>query len=91
MVVSWEDSIHNWVKKIKNVSDLFTQRAVFALITTENEDGRYFLLQWNPKWQCYNFIGGKVDNQLGDNNHAKAIRRELNEEIGIGDIGGDIE
>ena len=88
MVISWENSFVSWLKKIKMLPIQLTQRAVFALITTEQEDGRYYLLQWNPKWNCYNFIGGKVDNDSGDNNDfARAIRREIAEEIGIGNLG----
>ena len=70
------------------IPERLTQRAVFALITTEQENGRYYLLQWNPKWRCYNFIGGKVDNNCGDDNDfARAMRREIAEEIGIGNVG----
>lgn len=87
MVLSWESSLVSLFKRIKVIPNGLTQRAVFALITTEQEDGRYFLLQWNPKWNCYNFIGGKVDNDSGDNNNfARAIRREIAEEIGIGNL-----
>ena len=87
MVLSWESSLAGFFKRIKKIPRQLTQRAVFALITTEQEDGRYFLLQWNPKWNCYNFIGGKVDNDSGDNDDvARTIRREIAEEIGIGNL-----
>lgn len=86
MVVRWESHYLNLIKKMKIFPWQLTQRAVFALITTEYENGRYYLLQWNPKWNCFNFIGGKVDNALGDNNDfSRAIRREIAEEVGIGD------
>lgn len=88
MVLSWENSLLGILKKIRIVPKRLRQQAVFALISTEQEDGRYYLLQWNPKWNCYNFIGGKVDNDSGDNNDfARAIRREIAEEIGIGNLG----
>ncbi len=88
MVIGWENSFWDWLKKMKIFPGCLTQRAAFALITTEYENGRYYLLQWNPKWDCYNFIGGKVDNDSGDNNDlARAIRREIAEEIGIGNLG----
>ena len=87
MVISWENYCFNLIRKMKIFPRQLTQRAVFALITAEYENGRYYLLQWNPKWNCYNFIGGKVDNALGDNdNFAYAIRREIAEEIGIGNM-----
>lgn len=88
MVMSWEASLLGFLKRINIIPEQLMQRAVFALITTEQEDGRYYLLQWNPKWLCYNFIGGKLDNDSGDNDDfARAIRREITEEIGIGNLG----
>lgn len=88
MVLSWENSLWGVLKKINIVPKRLTQQAVFALITTEQEDGLCYLLQWNPKWNCYNFIGGKMDNESGDNNDfARAIRREVAEEIGISNLG----
>ncbi len=88
MIISWEISLSSLYRRANMISDWLTQRAVFALITTEQENGRYYLLQWNPKWNCYNFIGGKVDNNCGDDNDfARAMRREIAEEIGIGNLG----
>ena len=88
MVLSWENSLMFFFKRIKIIPQRLTQQAVFALFTIEQGDGRYYLLQWNPKWNCYNFIGGKVDNDSGDNDDfGRAIRREIAEEIGIGNLG----
>lgn len=87
MVIGWENSFLGWFRKMNIFPRRLTQRAAFALITTEYEHGRYYLLQWNPKWNCYNFIGGKIDNDSGDNNDlSRAIRREIAEEIGIGNL-----
>ena len=87
MVISWENRCFDIIRNMKIFPQRLTQRAVFALITAEHENGRYYLLQWNPKWSCYNFIGGKVDNDCGDNNDfGRAIRREIAEEIGIGNL-----
>jgi len=87
MVIGWENSLWDKLRKMKIFPRWLAQRAAFALITTEYENGRYYLLQWNPKWECYNFIGGKVDNDSGDDNDlARAIRREIAEEIGIGNL-----
>lgn len=63
------------------------QKASFAFITSEQAGERCYLLQWNAKWQCYNFIGGKVDADKGDeDDFGRAIRREIAEEIGIGSL-----
>jgi 8-oxo-dGTP pyrophosphatase MutT (NUDIX family) len=61
------------------------QKASFALIASDFKGERCYLLQWNDKWQCYNFIGGKVDVAKGDSeNFYQTMRREIVEEIGIG-------
>lgn len=61
------------------------QKASFALIAAEFKGERCYLLQWNDKWQCYNFIGGKVNVTKGDaEDFCQAMRREIVEEIGIG-------
>ena len=87
MVVGWENPFWEKLRNMNIFPRRFTQQAAFALISTESENGRYYLLQWNPKWACYNFIGGKVDNESGDDNDlARAIRREIAEEIGIANL-----
>lgn len=56
----------------------------FALITLGNEDSRRYLLQWNRKWGVFNLIGGKLDNTRGDDDSfVHALRRELEEEMGL--------
>lgn len=61
------------------------QKASFALIVTEFNGEHCYLLQWNDKWQCYNFIGGKVDVAKEDGeDFSRTMRREIAEEIGIG-------
>jgi len=63
------------------------QPAAFAFITTQEKGEKRYLLQWNEKWHCFNFIGGKLDNQKGDKNDLVCtIRREIAEEIGISNL-----
>jgi 8-oxo-dGTP pyrophosphatase MutT (NUDIX family) len=58
--------------------------SAFALITIGQGDSRMYLLQWNSKWGSFNLIGGKVDNTKGDeNSFSHAMRRELEEEMGL--------
>lgn len=60
------------------------QRAAFAFIATGTGQERRYLLQWNAKWEMFNLIGGKVENGKGDeDSFARAIRRELEEEMGL--------
>lgn len=65
------------------------QFAAFAFITTQKKGEVHYLLQWNEKWHCFNFIGGKLDNRKGDNDDlACTMKREIQEEIGIGYLDG---
>ncbi|MCB9420618.1 MAG: NUDIX hydrolase [Ardenticatenaceae bacterium] len=60
------------------------QQSAFAIIAIGQENERRYLLQWNANWQMFNLIGGKVDNNKGDNNcFRRTIERELEEELGI--------
>lgn len=60
------------------------QYSSFALITAQQGPQKLYLLQWNSKWQVFNLIGGKLDNQKGDDNSpARTIYRELEEELGL--------
>ncbi|GJM40446.1 MAG: hypothetical protein DHS20C20_07280 [Ardenticatenaceae bacterium] len=60
------------------------QRSSFAAITIGSGEERKYLLQWNSNWGMFNLVGGKVDNQKGDrDSFARAIQRELQEELGI--------
>lgn len=87
MVLGWENSLARFFGRFHDIQRRFTQQAAFALISTEDANGRSFLLQWNPKWQCYNFVGGKVENAFGDNgDFTMAIRREIAEELGFSNL-----
>jgi len=59
-------------------------RSAFAIIATGEGEDRKYLLQWNPKWEMFNLVGGKLDNSKGDNDSLmRTIQRELNEELGL--------
>lgn len=61
-----------------------TQESAFAIIAIGQKNERRYLLQWNANWQMFNLIGGKVDNNKGDNNSLRrTIERELEEELGV--------
>jgi 8-oxo-dGTP pyrophosphatase MutT (NUDIX family) len=61
-----------------------TQKSAFAIIVTGQKNERRYLLQWNANWRMFNLIGGKVDNNKGDNNcFRRTIERELEEELGV--------
>ena len=84
MLLNQELPIFNLLEKLNLFPRRSVERAAFALIATEQDGERQYLLQWNPKWQCYNFIGGKVEEEGEDkNDFARAIRREIKEEMGI--------
>ena len=58
--------------------------SAFALINIGHGDSRLYLLQWNTKWGVFNLIGGKVDNDRGDeNSFVQTMHRELEEEMGL--------
>lgn len=60
------------------------QKSAFAIIVSGQNNERRYLLQWNANWRMFNLIGGKVDNNKGDNNcFRRAIERELEEELGV--------
>lgn len=84
MLLKLEYPFYRLLQKLNLFPWGLAERAAFALITTEYEDSRYYLLQWNPKWHCYNFIGGKVETGEGNkNDFSCTIRREIEEEMGI--------
>lgn len=84
MLSNIEYPIFNLLEKFQLFPHWSMERAAFALIATEHDGERRYLLQWNPKWQCFNFIGGKVEKEGNDNNDfARTIRREIKEEMGI--------
>ncbi len=74
-------------KRPKDVTDLLgrlRQRSALALVTVgEGENCRY-LLQWNPNWERFNLVGGRLNNRKGDrDSFARAIQRKLHEELGL--------
>ncbi|MBK8903091.1 MAG: NUDIX domain-containing protein [Anaerolineaceae bacterium] len=72
------------LQKLHRMPSPSITRAAFALIAAEYDGERSYLLQWNSKWGCYNFIGGKVEKDGSDNgDFARTIRREIAEEMGI--------
>ena len=65
-------------------SNVRIQRSAFAVVIMGEANERRYLLQWNANWGMFNLIGGKIDNEKGDNNSfRRAIERELEEELGI--------
>ncbi len=85
MLLKLEYPFYDLLQKINVFPWWLMEQAAFALITTKNEDNCYYLLQWNPKWHCYNFIGGKVESDDGnnDNDISRTLCREIEEEMGI--------
>ncbi|MEM7113401.1 MAG: phosphotransferase [Chloroflexota bacterium] len=70
--------------EVSSVLDKLRQRSSFAFIAVGNGGERKYMLQWNANWGMFNLIGGKVDNEKGDrNSFARAIQRELLEELGL--------
>ena len=60
------------------------QRSAVAVITVGRDEARRYLLQWNANWRMFNLIGGKIDNDEGDDDSfLRTIQRELEEELGI--------
>ena len=60
------------------------ERSALALIVEGVASDKKYLLQWNARWSVFNLIGGKVDNDLGDNDSfVRALCRELEEEMGL--------
>lgn len=84
MLLNLEYLVFSLLEKFCQFPCRSVEKAAFALIAAVHEEQRQYLLQWNPKWQCYNFIGGKVQKEGNDNNDfARTIRREIKEEMGI--------
>ncbi|MCC6607198.1 MAG: NUDIX domain-containing protein [Anaerolineae bacterium] len=84
MLLNIEFPLFNLLEKFRLFPRRSTTRAAFALIAIDHEGERQYLLQWNPKWHCYNFIGGKVQvDEDGENEFEGAIRREIKEEMGV--------
>ncbi|MCP4421902.1 MAG: AAA family ATPase, partial [Chloroflexi bacterium] len=70
--------------ELTEVLSTLRQQSSFAAITIGSGEDRKYLLQWNSNWGMFNLIGGKVDNEKGDReSFARAIQRELHEELGI--------
>ena len=64
--------------------DQSKQYGAFALIRADKDSQPHYLLQWNKKWGLFNLIGGKLDNNQGDDcSLARTIYRELEEELGL--------
>ncbi len=60
------------------------QRSALAMVTVGSGENRKYLLQWNRNWEMFNLVGGKIDNNKGDkDSFARAIQRELLEELGL--------
>lgn len=60
------------------------QQSALAIITVGSGGKRKYLVQWNKNWDMFNLVGGKIDNNKGDrNSFARAIQRELWEELGL--------
>ena len=55
-----------------------TQTASFALFTRNGENGVEYLAQWNSRWQRYNFVGGKQEQQ---ETPRECVLREVEEEL----------
>lgn len=73
---------HSLFKKVASTSH--RQYSALAIIACGHDKNRKYLLQWNPKWNVFNLIGGKLDNTKGDNDSlVRTIRRELEEELGL--------
>jgi 8-oxo-dGTP pyrophosphatase MutT (NUDIX family) len=84
-MLNLEYPLFNLLEKLRLFPRWLTTKAAFALIALDHQGERQYLLQWNPKWQCYNFIGGKVqEKEVAEDDFAGAIRREIKEEMGIG-------
>lgn len=70
--------------RARTLAQAQAQKSAFAIIAIGQGTERRYLLQWNVNWQMFNLIGGKVDNNKGDNNSfRRTISRELEEELGI--------
>ncbi|MDX1415814.1 MAG: AAA family ATPase [Candidatus Promineifilaceae bacterium] len=60
------------------------QRSAQALVTVGQGDARKYLMQWNPHWERFNLVGGRVNNDKGDkDSFARALQRKLAEELGL--------
>lgn len=69
---------------LNNQSESEYEQSALALIAEGVGEERKYLLQWNVRWSVFNLIGGKVDNDLGDNgSFLRALCRELEEEMGL--------
>lgn len=84
MLLNIETPLFDLLEKLHLFPRWSTVKASFALIAIDHDGERQYLLQWNPKWHCYNFIGGKVQrDENGEDEFAVAIRREIKEEMGV--------
>ena len=60
------------------------QRSALALLTVGEGENRQYLLQWNPNWERFNLVGGRINNRKGDrDSFARALQRKLEEELGL--------
>ncbi len=70
--------------KTENTRNSTRQQSALAIITVGSGGKRKHLVQWNKNWDMFNLVGGKIDNDKGDrNSFARAIQRELWEELGL--------
>jgi ADP-ribose pyrophosphatase YjhB (NUDIX family) len=54
--------------------------AAFALIRRVEQCQTLWLAQWNPRWGCYNFVGG---HKRPDESFRDCVAREVSEELGL--------
>lgn len=58
--------------------------SAFALIIVGSGDDQKYLLQWNPNWDMFNLVGGRLKNEAGDrDSFARTIQRKMEEELGL--------
>jgi len=65
------------------------QKAAFGIIKTNIDGTEKYLLRWNDKWNCFNLIGGKYEEEQDSDLFATAVR-ELEEELHLR-FGADFE
>ena len=74
-------------RRAKDVAELLgrlRQRSALALVIVGEGENRKYLMQWNPNWERFNLVGGRVNNRKGDrDSFARALQRKLQEELGL--------
>jgi len=56
-------------------------QASIAIIKVSIDGEDKYLLQWNKKWNNYNFISGKVEEDLDGGSFERCVIREIEEEL----------